>query len=239
MSILNLDYQGGSGTPPRNKRTVKIWVGIGFIAAVLGIGSTLASTITLNNGNATEFGQGVSASIFCGGSQQSVQVIPVSYYNNAAVGQDPSFVVGQVKVTGIPEACAGVDFSLSLYDNIGTLAPISMAANVSSVNVWYANNCPISTNITLSCSDQNAGTNAHGALIWYLDPSGTVTSASNDVSTDVHVVSDVSLGTFTLTLPSDTPIDASGLGKIVIETQADQNGFAFWNNGVIPSVPLN
>jgi len=239
MSILNLDYQGGSGTPPRNKRTVKIWVGIGFIAAVLGIGSTLASTITLNNGNATEFGQGVSTSIFCGGTQHSIQLIPVSYYNNAAAGQDPSFVVGQVKVTGIPDSCAGVDFSLSLYDNIGTLAPITMAANVTTVNVWYANNCPILGNTTLACGLQNSGVSAQGALIWYLDPSGTVTSASNDVSTDVHVVSDTSLGTFTLTLPSDTPIDASALGKIVIETQADQNGFAFWNNGTSPSVPLN
>ena len=58
MSILNLEFNAGSGgRAPRNKRAVKVWVGIGLVAAVLGVGSTLASTITLNNGGATEFGQ--------------------------------------------------------------------------------------------------------------------------------------------------------------------------------------
>ena len=117
MSILNLDFQSGGATPPRSKRAVKFWVGIGLIAAVLGVGSTLASTITLNNGNATEFGQGVSTSIFCGGTEQTIQVTPVSLFDNTAVDTATAFIVGQVKVTGIPAACAGVDFVVSLYDN--------------------------------------------------------------------------------------------------------------------------
>jgi len=83
MSILNLEYNGGSGgRAPRNKRNVKVWIGIGLVGAVIGIGSTLASTITINNGNTTEFGQGVSSTIYCGGAKQTVQVTPISSFDN-------------------------------------------------------------------------------------------------------------------------------------------------------------
>jgi len=235
MSILNLDFQSGGATPPRSKRAVKFWVGIGLIAAVLGVGSTLASTITLNNGNATEFGQGVSTSIFCGGTEQTIQVTPVSLFDNTAVDTATAFIVGQVKVTGIPAACAGVDFVVSLYDNTGNPDPLMMATDVSAAHIWYANNCPILGNTGLPCSAPNPGDPATGSLIWYYNIDGNPMSSDNSNSTDIHIVSDTSGGTFTLTFPASLALPAANLGKIVIETQQDQNGFDFWRNGSLLS----
>ena len=81
MSILNLN--GPAGRSPRGKRAVKVWMGIGLVIAVLGVGSTLASTITINGGTNQEFGQGVQRTVYCGGNQE-ITVTPVSSYLNVA-----------------------------------------------------------------------------------------------------------------------------------------------------------
>ena len=83
MSLLNLN--NGSGSSPRLKRGVKLWIGAGLIAAIAGIGSTLATNITLNNGDETEFGQGVAQTVFCGGSEAEVFVTPTSAYVNSEI----------------------------------------------------------------------------------------------------------------------------------------------------------
>jgi hypothetical protein len=56
-------------------------MGIGLVIAVLGVGSTLASTITINSGQNTEFGQGVERTVYCGGNKQ-ISVTPISGYIN-------------------------------------------------------------------------------------------------------------------------------------------------------------
>ena len=252
MSILNLEYNGGSGgRAPRNKRNLKVWIGIGLVGAVIGIGSTLASTITINNGNTTEFGQGISTTVFCGGEKQTVQVTPISSFDNADPNPASAFYVGQIKVTGIPSSCAGVDFSISIYDAGLTPNPLPMSADMSvalnptdpavspvldagTANVWFPDNCPIAENITLLCSDPNAGPeHAMGALIWYDSPTGPIAMIATD-STNVAVVSDHAIadaGSFTLTLPYPWLIKAADVAKIVVETKADTNGYALWSNG--------
>ena len=83
MSLLNLN--NGNGSSPRLKRGVKLWIGAGLIAAIAGIGSTLATNISLNNGDNTEFGQGVAQTVFCGGSEAEVFVTPTSAYINSEI----------------------------------------------------------------------------------------------------------------------------------------------------------
>ena len=228
MSILNLEFSaGGGGRSPRNKRTVKVWVGIGLVAAVLGVGSTLASTITLNNNNTTEFGQGVSTTISCAGTTHSISVTPVSVFDNIA----NEFYVGQVKVTGIPPVeCAGVDFAISLYDNVNP-DPILMTETMRTANVWFANNCPVAGNTAMACNSPDAGPNLVGTLIWYTLPDGSFTAADNANQLDANIKPDVINGAFTITLPYLGPLStkASDLGKVVIETQPDQNGFDLYN----------
>ena len=256
MSILNLEYNGGSGgRAPRNKRNVKVWIGIGLVGAVIGIGSTLASTITINNGNTTEFGQGVSSTIYCGGAKQTVQVTPISSFDNKVTNTTNTFYVSQVKVTGIPSACAGVDFAVSIFDNGVTPNPLPMTADMAvaldptmpnspnpnvapvltagTANVWFPDNCPTPSNAAELCTSPNAGPqHATGALIWY-DSSTGPTPMNATTTTDVAVVSDHTVadaGSFTLTLPYPWLIDATNVAKIVVETKPDTNGYTLWSN---------
>ena len=97
MSILNLNTpQGGNSG---GKKKAKMWMGAGLLAAVLGVGSTLAANITLNSpeGN-TEFGQGVTQTVYCGGDQ-SVTIAPISAYVNTVVGL-PTGGSDEVSFTG-------------------------------------------------------------------------------------------------------------------------------------------
>ena len=247
MSILNLEFNAGSGDrAPRNKRAVKVWVGIGLVAAVLGVGSTFASTITLNNGGATEFGQGISTTIYCGGAQQTVHVTPVSVFDNTDPVPAQAFYVSQLKVTGIPSACAGVDFAVSIFDNALTPNALPMDADMSTAltsgvstagiaNVWFPDGCPTVADTKLLCTDPNAGPNqATGAMVWFDTAAGPIAMNGAD-STNVWVTPDHSVpnaGSFTLTLPSPWLIKASDVSKIVIETKEDVNGYNIWANSL-------
>jgi hypothetical protein len=139
MSILNLN--GPSGRAPRSKSAVKVWMGIGLVIAVLGVGSTLASTITINDGTRTEFGQGVQKTVYCGGNK-SITVTPVSKYinnpepiysqssesedtNTSTESLPGSFYLSGIKVSEIPSDCSGVDFVISVYDQY-SLDPIKI-----------------------------------------------------------------------------------------------------------------
>ncbi len=83
MSILNLNTPQGNG--PSGKKKTKVWMGVGLLVAVLGLGSTFASNITLNSSAGTEFGQGVTQTVFCGGDNADVIVTPISSYNNTVI----------------------------------------------------------------------------------------------------------------------------------------------------------
>lgn len=152
MSILNLG--GPTSRPSRNPRTVKVWIGIGLIAAVLGIGSTLAANITINGGNTTEFGQGVQRTIYCGAGhdqEAKISVTPVATFDNAAYNATPQqhgndvaqpngqsarngedsnqvtvgkFYLGGIRVSDIPPQCSGVNFVVTVYDNAGNPTPL-------------------------------------------------------------------------------------------------------------------
>ena len=254
MSILNLEFNAGSGgRAPRNKRAVKVSIGIGLVAAVLGVGSTLASTITLNNGAATEFGQGISTTVYCGGSQQTVHVTPVSVFDNTDPVPAQAFYVDQIKVTGIPSACAGVDFAVSIFDNALTPNALPMDADMATslasgvgtagiANVWFPDGCPTAANTKLLCSDPNAGAyQATGAMVWFDTAAGPIPMDGTD-STNVWVTPDHSVpdaGSFTLTLPSPWLIKASDVSKIIIETKEDVNGYNLWGNGAGSGVLTN
>jgi hypothetical protein len=54
-------------------------VGFGLVIAVLGIGSTFAANIQINNNANIEFGRGFTQTVFCGGAHE-VTVAPISTY---------------------------------------------------------------------------------------------------------------------------------------------------------------
>ena len=97
MTLLNLNSP--EGRSPRGKKSSRVWMGFGLIVAVLGLGSTFASSITLNSpGGTTEFGQGVTQTVYCGGNQ-SVTITPISSYVNTVVGS-PSGGSAEVSFIG-------------------------------------------------------------------------------------------------------------------------------------------
>jgi hypothetical protein len=57
-------------------------MGFGLIIAVLGLGSTFAANININQDPNTEFGQGVTKTVFCGAEEESITVSPISKFVN-------------------------------------------------------------------------------------------------------------------------------------------------------------
>ena len=79
MSLLSLNSP--TGRSPRGKKSSRAWMGFGLAIAVLGIGSTFAANININGGQDTEFGQGRTRTVFCGGDEK-VTIAPISTYVN-------------------------------------------------------------------------------------------------------------------------------------------------------------
>jgi len=115
MEILNL---GGSFEPsdrsPKKKK-LKVVIGIGLLAGVLGMGSTLAATITINTANNVEFGQGVSQATAC---DPAITLTPKSQFVNNAFTSDTStgFAFSDLVISAVDNtACAGQYLIFSAY----------------------------------------------------------------------------------------------------------------------------
>ena len=129
MSILNLNAPQGRG--PAGKKSLKIWMGVGLLAAVLGFGSTFAASITLNQpGGTTEFGQGVTQTVYCGGDQ-SVTISPISTYQNKVVGEGTPAVAAGTFSARIVNGSSNSSNDVSVSSSI-TKTTISAGSNSSS-----------------------------------------------------------------------------------------------------------
>jgi hypothetical protein len=106
-----------------------------LIVAGLFLSNTYAANISLSSGAGVEFGQGVSMTTACSGSQ-SLTVTPYStFVNTTGAG---SFYFGSIKVTNIPSSCSGVKFQFNAFTETGT-APLALY-NTSSVDAIIGNN---------------------------------------------------------------------------------------------------
>ena len=82
MSLLNLNSP--TGRSPRGKGSSRAWMGIGLIVAVLGIGSTFAANIQINDGDTSEFGQGLIQTVYCGeNEEETITVTPIAAFVNS------------------------------------------------------------------------------------------------------------------------------------------------------------
>lgn len=86
-----------------------------IFASVFFFQGTLASNITINSGRSLEFGQSVSATAACSGSE-NLTVTPSSSFVNASNGTGTHYL-STVSVSGIPSSCDGKDFIISFYDS--------------------------------------------------------------------------------------------------------------------------
>jgi hypothetical protein len=127
VEILNL---GGASeevpTPNKSRKPnkkFKIALGIGVLAVMTGLGSTLAANISLNGGGAVEFGQGVAITAACNGDVP-ITLTPTSTFTNTEDAETSIFTLDSVVISGInlstPDqttgiGCAGKTFILKAY----------------------------------------------------------------------------------------------------------------------------
>jgi hypothetical protein len=193
-------------------------MGIGLVIAVLGVGSTLASTITINSGQKTEFGQGVERTVYCGGERQ-ITIKPTSgYYNHPeptpsstsdeggemnsnSISSPGDFFLSGISVSDIPEECSGVDFVLSAYPSDGTLTPVTLAIK--------------------------GGESLTATTVYWDNTSGgtAIVSASRDRWQDPNGMATVTPGldgSFAVNFPIMwASMNINDIGRILIETQDD------------------
>ena len=111
MEILNFS---DSGNPKSNKSSKRrAFIGIGVIAAAVGLSSTLAANISINAGP-VEFGQGVAQTVACSGDE-SVIVTPATSFTNApsSVMREATFYGGDTfTVTSTADLSVGMVLNL-------------------------------------------------------------------------------------------------------------------------------
>ena len=98
MEILNL---GGSFEPSEksSKKKFKVVLGIGLLAGVMGLGSTLAASVTLNSGTTVEFGQGMAATTAC---DSAITITPSStFVNDSTSATTGDFQLRSISITNL------------------------------------------------------------------------------------------------------------------------------------------
>ena len=240
MSILNLNTPQGRG--PVGKKSVKLWMGVGLLAAVLGFGSTFAASITLNNNTSpTEFGQGVQRTVYCGGTSASLTIRPSSSFKSTSGSGSNTFSVAGISVIGIPAACKSLNFVFSVYsdssdsrqiiaekDDSDLITPTVYWSDASTGFVYNPSNRTSSNNCQNALKTSNPANfaSAGGALLslsstGYVDPCKLAYLSSvtpSDKSTGN--------GAFTITIKSDVSerMSLADFDKITVETQSDAFG---------------
>ena len=108
MEILNLGSSAEDNSPaPKARKKLRVILGIGALAAVTGLGSTLAANISLNGGGNVEFGQGVATTAAC---DDDITLTPVSEFSNTSYGYDEAtFTMTAIQVSGIDLTPEGWD----------------------------------------------------------------------------------------------------------------------------------
>ena len=120
---------------PHNFKPLKIILGIGALAGVIALGSTLAANIALNTGAPIEFGQGVAQTTSCDGD---VTLTPYSTFVNSDAAGEFAFTgltlsgLDTTDQAGPSEGCAGKTFTIKIYDDNGVENTTSYSVTVGS-----------------------------------------------------------------------------------------------------------
>jgi hypothetical protein len=121
--VSNLDFYSDDPVdlkPPKSKK--RISGVLALVAALIGgtlyIQTTLAANISLNSGS-VEFGQGITQTVACSGSQ-SLTITPLSTFVNAS--GSGAYKFSGIRVDNIPTSCQDTDFTFSAYNNVAASA---------------------------------------------------------------------------------------------------------------------
>jgi len=108
--------------PKSARNRIKVAIGIGALAGVIALGSTLAASINLNSGTPVEFGQGIVQVTAC---DSNIVVVPISKFVN---GNPGDFLFSGIRLSDIDstdqsessEGCLGKGFKVKTFDSSGS-----------------------------------------------------------------------------------------------------------------------
>jgi hypothetical protein len=134
MEFLNMSAEGENS--PKKFKKYRAFIGIGVIAAAVGLSSTLAANININAGP-VEFGQGVAQTVACSGDE-SIIVTPATSFTNApsSVTKVATFYGGD-SFTVASTADLAVGMILDISTNFGMDYVITEIINDLEVRVSY------------------------------------------------------------------------------------------------------
>ena len=115
MSLLNFTSPNKT---PRSSKPLKLVVGIGVLAGVIALGSTLASNINLNSGEPIEFGQGVAQTTAC---DSEIIMTPLESFSNASGAG--TFAFNGLRLSNLDttaQGCAGTTLTMAAYGQSGS-----------------------------------------------------------------------------------------------------------------------
>jgi hypothetical protein len=203
MEFLNLggnSEESVAAPTSRSKKKVFAVVGITLIAATIGIGTTLASNITLNNNQNVEFGQGVAQTVACETTEAGITVTPLSSFNNSGgyyngSSYEGEFSLDQIGVSSIDTACQAVYFKISVYDS-------STSSPLANFVVHY------------------------GLGGWAFDQPGNTGSPTIN-SFDVPTITSIDATSFNAVAGTGTPIQSNQVYKITIESSVTEPSLSY------------
>ena len=207
MDILNL---GGINEPSErpSKKKLKVIIGIGLLAGVMGMGSTLAATITLNSGN-VEFGQGQTATVGC---DDQIDVTPTSNFVNTS-SETGTFVVSTIVLDNVADGCSTKYFTVRLWTTNTAYAPSGTITNA-----LYWDRVGV-TGIAFKLDGSKATTDIKKSGAAY---AGGLTIATTKAS------GSTSGSKYTITLSDGTPVLANAVNKITLESSdAIPSGYTY------------
>ena len=228
MEILNL---GGSFEPsdrsPKKKK-LKVVIGIGLLAGVLGMGSTLAATITINTANNVEFGQGVSQATAC---DPAITVTPKSQFVNSVSTAETAtgFAFSQLVFSGVDStACAsqylifsayttdGTTFGKYTTDSSGVATPLYMSGTYSEGEGYSFGGSAPGSGTGVGANSRCAVKVADGSLTCF----GGTPSTTAFVGQVADMTGSGATTTYTLTFNANTymRVPANAVNKITIES---------------------
>jgi len=114
-----IHFNDSSDHSQSSSRKFLKWItGICAVAAVVALGTTLASNISLNNNGPIEFGQGITQTLACSGNEQ-ITLTPLETFAN---GNPGTFLFSGINFSGpedILANCAGRTIQFNLYGSSG------------------------------------------------------------------------------------------------------------------------
>jgi len=229
MDILNL---GGAPEPSErpSKKKLKVVIGIGLLAGFMGMGSTLAATITLNGGTAVEFGQGVQLVTAC---DNVITVTPTSQFVNDTNTGQANFRLNTITLSGVDTGCLGKKLRITAYTNVDTNTVYTLAGSGISSPLAFAYNMKLTGNKFLPASGASplmAGCEITVGTSAVDTGTGSAFSCTLNGSTDdstARTLTSPTPGTLVITFKTGTtasniaqPVLAAAIDKFALESNA-------------------